>query len=109
MAPAFGTDGVFAQLFLTLTTGSFVTALALFMGANDLLLGLIGVLPVVTGLLQLPAAWLVERSGKRRAITVWASLGRLLWIVPAALLFAPISTVWRLGWGVRARPWIGDQ
>ncbi|MDQ2806511.1 MAG: MFS transporter [Chloroflexota bacterium] len=95
-------DGVFSQLFLTLTTGSFVTALALFMGANDLLLGLISVLPVVTGLLQLPAAWLVERSGKRRAITVWASLGRLLWLVPAALLFVPISTGWRLGLAVTA-------
>ncbi len=95
-------DGVFAQLFLTLTTGSFVTALALFMGANDLVLGLISALPVVAGLLQLPAAWLVERQGHRRKITVWASLGRVLWVVPAALLFAPIPPDWRLGLAVLA-------
>src|SRR5437868_4030668 len=35
-------DGVFAQVFLTITTGSFVTALALFMGASNFALGLIG-------------------------------------------------------------------
>ncbi|HMA36700.1 MAG TPA: MFS transporter [Chloroflexia bacterium] len=90
-------DGVFAQIFLTITTGSFVTALLLFMGANDFVLGLISALPVVTQLVQLPAALLIERHGARRTITVWSSLGRLFWLVPVGVLFVPLSTEWRLG------------
>ncbi|HUS13708.1 MAG TPA: MFS transporter [Chloroflexia bacterium] len=95
-------DGVFSQVFLTLTTGSFVTALVLFMGGNDFVLGLIIALPVLTQLVQLPAALLIERHGDRRAITVRSSLGRLLWIVPAGLLFVPIPVAWRLGIAVAA-------
>jgi MFS family permease len=95
-------EGVFAQIFLILISSSFVTALALFMGANDFVLGLITAIPVAAALLQLPAAWLVERLGDRRTITVRSSLGRLLWIVPYLLLFVPIALEWRLGIAVLA-------
>jgi MFS family permease len=95
-------DGVFAQMFIGVTTGSFVTALAIFLGATDFVLGLITALPVLAQLVQLPAAWMVERRGDRRAIAVWSSLGRLFWLVPVVVLFIPMPTEWRIGLAVLA-------
>lgn len=95
-------DGVFSQIFLTITTGSFVTALALFLGASDFVLGLITALPVLAQLVQLPAAWMVERRGDRRRLTVWSSMGRQFWLVPVLLLFVPIPSEWRLGLALTA-------
>ncbi|MGI8587860.1 MAG: MFS transporter [Chloroflexia bacterium] len=89
-------EGGFAQVFLNTTTGSFVTALTLFLGASDFVLGLVTSLPVLTQLVQLPAAWMVEHRGNRRALTVWSSLGRLFWLVPVVLLFVPMDPVLRL-------------
>src|SRR3954470_1039909 len=43
-------DGFFAQIYIGITTGSFVTALALFLGATDFVLGLITALPVLAQL-----------------------------------------------------------
>ena len=40
-------DGVFAQVYISITAGSFVTALALYMGASDFVLGLITAMPVL--------------------------------------------------------------
>ena len=93
-------DGFFAQIFLTVTSGSLLTALLLFLGATDFVLGLVTALPVLAQLVQLPAAWMVERRGDRRAITVWSSLGRLFWLVPVAVLFIPMPVPWRLGLAV---------
>jgi MFS family permease len=90
------TEGVFAQAFLTITTGSFVTALILFMGADDLVLGLITALPVLAQLVQLTGAWIVERRGERRGIAVSSSLGRAFWILPVLTLFLPLPTAARL-------------
>src|SRR5690348_11834535 len=95
-------DGVFAQVYISITAGSFVTALALFMGASDFVLGLISAMPVLAQLVQLPAAWMVERRGDRRPITVWSSLGRLFWVVPVVVLFIPMPTEWRIGLAVLA-------
>ncbi len=90
-------DGVFAQVYISITAGSFVTALALYMGASDFVLGLITAMPVLAQLVQLPAAWMVERRGDRRSITVWSSLGRLFWLVPVLLLYVPMDPTARLG------------
>jgi MFS family permease len=95
-------EGIFAQVFISVTLGSFVTAFALFLGANDFTLGLITALPVLSQLVQLPAAWLIERLGNRKAITFWGGLGRQFWLIPVALLFVPLPGEWRLGLAVGA-------
>ena len=43
-------------------------------------------MPVLAQLVQLPAAWMVERRGDRRPITVWSSLGRMFWLIPQPAL-----------------------
>ena len=96
-------DGIFAQMWVTVrTVGTFVTGLALALGASNFELGLIGALPVVAQLLQLFAAWWVERRGNRRFIVVSSSLGRVLWIIPPLMLFAPFEPGTRLAIAILA-------
>lgn len=83
-------EGVLSQVSLSVVTGSLGTGLALLLGANSLALGILAALPVVGALVQLPAAWWIERSGKRRRAAVIGSLGRQFWLIPAVLLFVPL-------------------
>ena len=85
-------EGVLTQVHLSLTVGTLATGLALLLGASSFELGVLAALPVLGTLIQLPAAWWVERTGKRRRLAVAGSLGRQLWIVPAVLLFLPLAT-----------------
>ncbi len=83
-------EGVFAQMFLSVAYGTVITGLALLLGAGSFELGILGALPLVGSLVQIPAAWWIERRGERRRIALIGSLGRLLWLVPVALLFLPL-------------------
>jgi hypothetical protein len=69
-------EGVWATVWMVLTTGPFQVGFARLLGASDFHLGLIAALPAAVGLLQLPAS--LRQSDSRL-------LGRLLW-VPIALL-----------------------
>ncbi len=83
-------EGMFAQVFLSVAYGTVITGLALLLGARPFELGLLGALPLVGSLVQIPAAWWIEQRGQRRRIAIIGSLGRLLWLVPVALLFLPL-------------------
>jgi len=67
-------DGLVAQAMVTLTTGVFLVALALHLGASNFVIGLLaGIVPIMQ-LLQIPAIFLVERARNRRAVATLASL-----------------------------------
>ncbi|HEU5011114.1 MAG TPA: MFS transporter [Roseiflexaceae bacterium] len=81
-------EGALATVHVSVVTGAFVTGFALMLGANDFELGLIGAMPFVGPLFQFIGAFLEERLGERRRITVISSaLSRVLWAVIAALPF----------------------
>jgi len=81
-------DGVTSQVLATLTTGAFLAAFALELGASNLVIGLLAAIPPLTQVLQVPTVYLVERVGNRRAVTVIASfISRLAWIAVIAIPF----------------------
>ena len=74
-------DGIFANMFATLTGGMFLTGFALYLGMNEFMIGLLASMPFIVTLFQLPAASAVLRTGKRKVIAYWAAaLARIIWI-----------------------------
>ena len=74
-------DGVFANIFATLTGGAFLTGFALNLGFNELLIGLLGAMPFIVTIFQLPAAYIIDRKGGHKKISFWFSLfARLIWV-----------------------------
>lgn len=116
-------DGVAAQVMVTLTSGAFLVAFALLLGASNLTIGIISALQPLTQIMQLPAIYLVERLGYRKVL-VLAALGMsrmfcfllmaIPWIVPehlrmevlvlALLGFFGFGTISGVAWN----PWIRD-
>jgi len=83
-------DGMFANLFATLTGGVFLTGFALYLGMNEIQIGLLGAMPFLVTVFQLPAAYVVDRHGHRRAISTWCSLtARTLWVPILAVVLVP--------------------
>jgi MFS family permease len=80
------TEGVYAQMFGTLTSGVLLIGFALKLGASNLAVGLLASVPFIAQLCQLPAIALVERLRARRAIAVTASVACRVFVVPVALL-----------------------
>jgi hypothetical protein len=61
----------------TLATGVFLTGYAVALGVSNLAIGILAAAPSAVQFLQFPAAVLVERLRRRRAISVWAAtIGR---------------------------------
>lgn len=67
-------DGLTSETMTTLTGGTFIMAMAILLGANNLQLGLIASLPTLVNVFQLISIWLVRRFNNRRAITVICSV-----------------------------------
>jgi len=89
-------DGLSAEAMVVFTSGTFLTALAIHMGASNFQLGLFAALPTFTTIFQLAAIWLVRRFNNRRLITtIFNFLARLpliaIGIMP--LLFSGSTTI----------------
>lgn len=82
-------DGAFGQSMLVLTTGAFLVAFALLLGASNKVIGLLAAVGPVAQILQVPAIFLVERLRWRKAITV------------AAVTVSRLSLL-----GIAAAPWV---
>ena len=63
-------DGLATEAMTTLTGGTFLTAIAIYLGASNIQIGLLASLPAMTNITQLAAIWLVQRYRNRRAIAV---------------------------------------
>ena len=83
-------DGALATAMGTLTSGVFLTGLALALDATPLQIGILAALPSLATVMQLPGCYLIERFGHRKWLCFWASLaGRLTWLPIIAILLWP--------------------
>ncbi|MFK4872167.1 hypothetical protein [Novosphingobium sp. ZW T3_23] len=81
-------EGAFSNTTAALTTGVILPALALHLGASNLMIGLLAAVPFFAQFGQLPGIWLVERVRARKRIAVISSvIGRLALAVIAVLPF----------------------
>src|SRR5690606_19037871 len=63
-------DGLASEVVTSLTGGAFLVAMALLLGANNVQIGLLAALPMITNVFQLLSIVLVRRFQNRRAISV---------------------------------------
>ena len=75
-------DGICSQILTILTTGAFLVAFALMLGASNIVIGLIAALGPITQLLQIPTIYLIEGYRQRKALVViGAFISRIFWLV----------------------------
>lgn len=88
-------DGLCTEAMTTLTSGVFLVAMAVLLGASNLQIGMLAALPTFTNIFQLISIWLVLRYNNRKAVSVISSLlARVpLVIIGALLLLFPKSPV----------------
>lgn len=84
-------DGVCGQTMMVLTTGAFLIAFAIQLGASNTVIGLLSAVGPIAQVMQIPTIALVERTRHRKALVVIACfLNRSAFFVIAALpFFAP--------------------
>ncbi len=81
-------DGICSQVMGSLTTGAFLAAFAVLLGASNFVIGLLAAVSPLSQMLQIPAIYLVNHFGTRRGLVVLSSLvSRLFWFVIAAIPF----------------------
>ena len=51
-------DGMFANIFATLTGGVFLTGFALYLGMNEFMIGVVASMPFIVTVFQVPASYL---------------------------------------------------
>ncbi len=88
-------DGIASEAMITLTTGTFLTAMAILLNASNFQIGLLASLPTFTNIFQLLSIWLVRRFNNRRILSVTCSLlARIpLVIVGLLTLFYPGASI----------------
>ncbi|HUU50651.1 MAG TPA: MFS transporter [Nitrospinota bacterium] len=75
-------DGIFANLFGTLTGGIFLISFALYIGANELQIGLIASIPLLANSAQLLSSYIIEKTRKRREVSIgFSGIARGIWIL----------------------------
>ncbi len=82
---------LFGAVWITATAGAPLTLFAKHLGATEFQFGVLSALPFLASLLSMPASVLIERTGERKRIFLWAFyIQRFLW-VPIAL--APLILI----------------
>ncbi|MCC6287427.1 MAG: MFS transporter [Chitinophagaceae bacterium] len=67
-------DGIASEIMTTLTGGTFLVAMALLAGANNLEIGLLASVPTATNLLQLTSIWLCRKIRSKKLLCVSLSV-----------------------------------
>lgn len=81
-------DGLATQAMVTLTSGIFLVAFGLQLGASNTVIGLLAAIPPLAELVQMPAISVVERTRNRRLVCVGASVfARIFWVAIALIPF----------------------
>jgi MFS family permease len=87
-------DGMFANMFATLTGGLFLTGFAVYLGMNEFMIGILGAIPFMVTIFQLPTSYLLHKDGKRKRTAYLASAAaRLTWIVILLFALFPVRNV----------------
>jgi len=63
-------DGYTSKIMVVLSTGPFLVAFALLLGANNFIIGLLAAIPPLVQIIHIPSIQLVEKIRKRRIITL---------------------------------------
>jgi MFS family permease len=84
-------EGVVAEWVMACTGGAVITGWALYLGCGPLALALLGALPFLAQLMQLPGAWLTTRFGARRTALLTVAVSRHVFLPLVALPFLPLS------------------
>jgi len=83
-------DGMFANVFGTLTGGVFLTGFALYLGMNEFLIGLLIAIPFLVTVFQFPASYYIRKNGKTKRIAfVAVMIGRTMWVLIVIAAFIP--------------------
>lgn len=80
-----------AEWVMACTGGAVITGWALYLGCGPLALALLGALPFLAQLMQLPGAWLTTRFGSRRTALLTVAVSRHVFLPLVALPFLPLS------------------
>ena len=84
-------DGIFAHMFATLTGGPFLTGFALYLAMNEFMIGLLGAMPFMVSIVQLPASYFLQiRRVQKKYCIMWAVAARLLWVPILIVAFLPV-------------------
>ncbi|HSB91770.1 MAG TPA: MFS transporter [Flavitalea sp.] len=82
-------DGLATEAMASLTGGTFLVAMALYLGASNIQIGFLAAMPLFANVFQLLAIWLVQKYNNRRAISIICSIvARFPLFVIAMLPFA---------------------
>ncbi|MCD6034825.1 MAG: Major Facilitator Superfamily transporter [Rickettsiales bacterium] len=116
-APILIIEGVASSMMDALTTGTLLVGIALTLNASSLVIGILGALPFLTSIIQIPAIFLVEKYRNRKQIVLiacWIArttlLGvAILYFIPspsiALMLFLVLCSVRFMGSAVAACAW----
>lgn len=84
-------DGIFANMFRTLTSGAFLTGFALYIGMGAFMIGILGAIPFIVTIFQLPASYFLQRGGfRKKTCILGAALARIVWIPIIIAAFVPM-------------------
>ncbi len=84
-------EGVVAEWVMACAGGATITGWALYLGCGPLGVGLLGALPFLAQLMQVPGAWLTSRLGSRRSALLTVALSRQAFLPLVLLPFLPLS------------------
>lgn len=88
-------EGVFAEVVGACAGGAVLTGWALHLGCGPLVIAILGALPFLAHLVQLPAAWVTATFGARNTAVAAVTASRLVYVVLVPLPFLPISLEWQ--------------
>ena len=89
-------DGLATEIMTALSGGTFLVAVAIFLGASNFQIGLLAALPTFMNIFQLLSIWLVRKYKNRRAISVICSLLAripLVFVGALPLLFPSLANI----------------
>ena len=89
-------------MFINITQGSALIGLAAELGANDFTFGILIAIPFFGTLIQIPAAMIVNKSGKRKKFLLTYGLAaRVMWILVGIVpYFIPMEPEWLTLWAI---------
>ncbi len=80
-----------AEWVMACVGGAVITGWALYLGCGPMMLALLGALPFLAQLMQLPGAWLTTRFGSRRMAVLTVAVSRQAFLPLIVLPFLPLA------------------
>ena len=90
------------SMFFNITQGSALVGLAKELGANDFTFGVLMAIPLFGAVIQIPAAMIVSRAGKRKKYMLsYGIISRFMWILIGFVPYVvPMSPGWMKLWSI---------